>query len=150
MSEPRWLSAQQERAWRAYIGGSTRLAEQLDRDLRQQHAISMGEYEILVRLSDSDGNRLRMADLAHFVHHSPSRLTHTVARMEKAGLVVRTSCPEDRRGVFAEMTKAGNAKLVEAAPTHVAGVRTQLIDVVDPDDMVVIGRAFQAVLDEMG
>jgi DNA-binding MarR family transcriptional regulator len=65
--------------------------------------------------------------------------------MEREGLVRRASCPTDRRGVIAELTDAGFARLVESAPTHVAGVREHLVDVADPDDFAAVGRVFGAV-----
>src|SRR3954454_8517729 len=94
-----WLDASQQRSWRAFLVGTTLLMDRLDRDLRDKHQLSLPEYEILVRLSEADGNRMRMAVLADSVSHSRSRVTHTVNRMEKAGLVVRDSCVSDGRGV---------------------------------------------------
>jgi DNA-binding MarR family transcriptional regulator len=86
-----------------------------------------------------------MAELAESVHHSRSRLTHTIARMEAAGLVERLSCADDRRGVQARLTDDGYAQLVEVAPRHVAGVRDSLVDVVSADDFAALGRVFEAV-----
>src|SRR5665811_867711 len=95
----RWLDQDQQRSWRAYLVGTTLLTDRLDRDLRERHNLSMPEYEILVRLSEAEGRRMRMAVLAGSVSHSRSRVTHTVTRMEKAGLVKRSSCLSDGRGV---------------------------------------------------
>ena len=86
-SDVGWLDQHQQRSWRAFLVGTTLLMDRLDRDLREQHRISLPEYEILVRLSEADGNRLRMAMLADSVSHSRSRVTHTVSRMETAGLL---------------------------------------------------------------
>ncbi|MGW0229465.1 MarR family winged helix-turn-helix transcriptional regulator [Actinopolymorpha singaporensis] len=144
MGSTKWLSAEQQRAWRAYLLGSAQLMERIDRDLRAL-GLSMPEYEILVRLSESPGRTLRMAELAQSVHHSRSRLTHTIARMEAAGLVEREACPSDRRGVLARLTEEGYARLVETAPHHVAGVRDGLIDLVSEDDLATLGRVFAAV-----
>ncbi len=140
----RWLDASQQRDWRSFLLGSTRLFERLDRDLREQHALSLPEYEILVRLSESSDHRLRMAELASSVSHSRSRVTHTVARLEAAGLVGRTACATDGRGVVALLTESGYARLVEAAKTHVEGVRRYLVDPADPADLVAMGRVFRA------
>jgi DNA-binding MarR family transcriptional regulator len=145
----RWLSTEQQRAWRAFLLGSTLLMDRLDRDLREQHDLSLPEYEILVRLSESDDRALRMAELADSVKNSRSRITHTIARMERAGLVVRSQCPSDGRGVFAHLTDRGYATLVDAAPTHVESVRSALIDVVEPDALETIGRAFSAVAERL-
>lgn len=123
---------------------------QLDHDLSVKHGLSLPEYEILVRLSESPENRMRMSELADSLNHSRSRLTHTVARMESDGLVRRSSASEDRRGVFAELTEAGWERLKEAAPTHVAGVRSYLLDPVTPDDFAAVGRAFTAVAEALG
>jgi DNA-binding MarR family transcriptional regulator len=144
-----WLDQQQQRTWRAFLVGTTLLMDRLDRDLREQHRLSLPEYEILVRLSEAEGNRLRMAMLADSVSHSRSRVTHTVSRMESVGLVARDACLSDGRGVEAVLTEQGRAALANAAPTHVAGVRRFLVDLVDDDDFEAVGRVFDAVTDHL-
>jgi DNA-binding MarR family transcriptional regulator len=148
-TQTRWLSADQQQAWRAYLVGTTLLTERLDRDLREHHDLSLPEYEILVRLSEAPDRQLRMAVLADSLSHSRSRVTHTVARMEVEGLILRTSCPSDRRGVIAEMTDKGYEVLREAAHTHVAGVRQHLVDVADTADFAAVGRVFDSVADNL-
>ena len=81
--EVRWLDAAQQASWRAYVMGTELLQHQLDRELREEHDISFSEYEILVRLSEAENGRMRMAILADAMSHSRSRVTHTIARMEK-------------------------------------------------------------------
>lgn len=142
----RWLSDEQQRAWRSYLLGSLILNERLDADLRE-HDLDLAEYEILVTLSEAADRQLRMAELADAVHQSRSRLTHTVTRMEKRGLIERTTCPVDRRGVWANLTDAGLRLLEDAAPSHVECVRRNFVDAIDPADLPAIGRAFRAVLD---
>ena len=144
-----WLDADQQLTWRAYIVGTTLLMDRLDRDLRAQHDLSLPEYEVLVRLSECDGHRLRMASLADSLSHSRSRVTHTVTRMERAGLVERVSCTSDGRGVEALLTGRGYARLQEAAPTHVRGVREYLVDLASPGDFEAVGRLFNAVTDRL-
>lgn len=144
--EPRWLSEEEQRVWRAYLLGSARLAERLDADLRQ-FGLDLPEYEILVSLEEAPERRARMSELATAVHQSRSRLTHTIARMEAAGLVQRTSCPTDRRGVWAELTPAGLELLQTAAPSHVRAVRQHFVEAVGAADYRALGRAFAAVLD---
>ena len=144
-----WLDADQQRSWRAYLVGTTLLMERLDRDLRERHNLSLPEYEMLVRLSEAPGRRMRMAVLADSVSHSRSRVTHTIARLEKGSFVERVSCAEDRRGVEAVITDAGFAALEEAAPTHVAGVRAFLVDHADDQDFAAVGRVFNSVSDKL-
>ncbi|WP_205475019.1 MarR family winged helix-turn-helix transcriptional regulator [Nocardioides sp. SYSU D00038] len=144
----RWLDAEQQRSWRALVLGSTLLFDRLDDDLRREYDLSLVEYEILVRLSERDG-RMRMAQLADALAHSRSRVTHTITRMEKAGLVTRTSSPDDGRGIVAAMTDRGYALLQNVAPTHVEGVREYLVDLADEADFAALGRVMNAVADRL-
>jgi DNA-binding MarR family transcriptional regulator len=148
-SQTRWLTSEQQLAWRAYIVGTTLLNDTLDRELRQAHGLSLGEYEILVRLSESAGRTLRMAQIAESMQHSRSRVTHTVSRMEKAGLIERCAAEADRRGVEARMTEKGWALLVEAAPTHVNGVRKHFVDLASDEEFATMGRLMNAVADHL-
>jgi DNA-binding MarR family transcriptional regulator len=149
LSDVSWLDEEQQRSWRAFLVATTLLMDRLDRDLREQHRLSLPEYEILVRLSEADGHRLRMAALADSISHSRSRVTHTVTRMEGAGLVARDACLSDGRGVEAVLTDHGRETLEHAAPTHVAGVRRYLVDLVHDDDFEAVGRVFNAVTDRL-
>ncbi len=148
-TQTRWLDAGQQRTWRAYLVGTTLLMDRLDRELRERHDLSLPEYEILVRLSEAPGRRMRMAELAGAISHSRSRVTHTVARMEKDGLVVRSACESDGRGVEAVLTDEGLAHLEQASHTHVEGVRRLLVDLVSEEDFAAVGRVFDAVADKL-
>ncbi|HEX7738058.1 MAG TPA: MarR family transcriptional regulator, partial [Marmoricola sp.] len=128
---------------------TTMLLDRLDRELRQAHDLSLPEYEILVRLSESPDRTLRMAALADAMAYSRSRITHTVARLERAGLISRGEDPTDRRGVTAHLTDVGFDKLAAAAHTHVTGVREHLVDLASDADFAAIGRAFDAVTDHL-
>jgi DNA-binding MarR family transcriptional regulator len=145
-SETPWLTAPQQTWWRDYMVGTTALTEQLDRELRQTHGLSLHEYEILVRLSEAPGHAIRMAELAQSVSHSRSRITHTVSRLERGGHVRRGQCSEDGRGVSAVMTETGREALAAAAHTHVRGVHRLLIENASDDELEVIGRVFARVL----
>ena len=125
MSEPstRWLNQSQQRAWRAFLVGYTLLSDRLDDELREAFGIGINEYEVLVRLSESDGHRMRMSTLAEAMSFSRSRITHTITRMERTGLVDRCAASDDGRGIVAQLTEQGYATLVKAAPIHVTGVR---------------------------
>ena len=128
--------------------GTTLLFDRLDEDLRRDHDSSLVEYEILVRLSERDG-QMRMAALADALAHSRSRVTHTVTRMEKAGLVKRSRSDEDGRGIIAALTDKGHDLLVRAAPMHVQGVREHLVDLAADEDFVALGRVMDAVADHL-
>jgi DNA-binding MarR family transcriptional regulator len=146
---PRWLDADEQGSWRAFAVGVTLLMDRLDADLQREFDLSLTEYEILVRLSERPRRSMRMAQLADALAHSRSRVTHTVARMEKARLVDRASSPEDGRGIVCTLTDHGHDVLVEAAPVHVRGVREYLVDLADRDDFAAFGRVMNAVTDAL-
>lgn len=140
-----WLDEDQQRWWRAYRDGTARLLDVLGHELERDTGLSLGEYEVLVRLSEAPGRTLRMSELAGELAHSRSRLTHTIRRMEAAGLVGRTPCLEDARGVNCTMTEAGWQRIQDAAPSHVASVRAHLVDALDPDALRALGEAMEQV-----
>lgn len=133
------------RVWRSLVVVSSRLFEQLDADLRHEHDLSLADYEILSTLSEAPCRRLRMSELADRALVSRSRLTHHVSRMEAEGLVTREACPTDRRGAFAVLTDDGMARVEEAAPTHVAGVRRMFVDRLSGSDLPAVADALAGV-----
>ncbi|AQP44911.1 MarR family winged helix-turn-helix transcriptional regulator [Tessaracoccus flavus] len=147
MTEPQggWLSESQQKTWRSYLLAKTHIEQYLEGAL-EDYGLSLPEYELLVRLSESPEHTIRMGELAASVGHSRSRLTHTVKRMEQAGYVVRESCASDGRGVQARMTESGYDLLKRAAPAHVDSVRRVFVDAIAPDDYAALGRAMSSVL----
>ncbi|WP_136519108.1 MULTISPECIES: MarR family winged helix-turn-helix transcriptional regulator [Cellulomonas] len=145
----RWLSAEQQRHWRAWRDGAALLLDALGRELDAQSGLSLAEYEILVRLSEAPGRTLRMSELAGDLAHSRSRLTHTVARLERAGIVRREPAPGDARGVNCVMTDHGWDVLVAAAPGHVRSVRAHLVDRLSDAQLAALGEAMQVVVDHL-
>lgn len=139
------LTEAQMRAWRAFLGASTLVSARLNHELDEAAAISMYEYEILVRLFESEAGRVRMSQLADQVSYSRSRLTHTVGRLERAGYVLRSSCPNDRRGVYAHLTKAGYEFLAQTAPIHLDGVRRHLIDRFTPSELATLTELLEKI-----
>jgi DNA-binding MarR family transcriptional regulator len=127
----RWLTEREQRAWRAFVAVSSVVMAELDAELEAAHGMSLGEYAVLVELSEAPEQRLRMTDLAGRLHLSPSGLTRRFDRLARQDLVTREACPTDRRAVYAGLTPAGLQRLEDAAPDHVAGVRRLLIDRLD-------------------
>ncbi|MGF1663897.1 MAG: MarR family winged helix-turn-helix transcriptional regulator [Kineosporiaceae bacterium] len=146
----RWLDAEEQAAWRAYLEGSARLQDHVGRML-DAHGLSLAEYEILVRLSEAAEScaeglgQVRMSELASAVVHSRSRLTHTVTRMEAGGLVQRVADPADGRGVLCRMTPAGRDLLVATAPHHVTSVREGFLDALTREEFLALGAAMAKV-----
>src|SRR6201995_2942080 len=120
-SEPRWLSAEEQQAWRATVHMSQLLMRQLDRDL-EVHGLNSHDYEILVVLSEAPDSRLRMTELADATSQSRSRLSHQISRMENRGLVRRGTCEGDKRGMFAVLTDEGVAVMERGGAAAVGHV----------------------------
>ena len=118
-SRTRWLSAEEQSAWRAFLAASQTLFSAVEAQLQRESGIPHGYYEILVNLSEAPDRSLRMSQLAEASTSSKSRLSHAVARLEERGWVERLDCPTDRRGQVARLTDAGFAALEAAAPAHV-------------------------------
>lgn len=153
MAEPRWLSEEEQRTWRAFLFSTKLLHATFERDLRQNAGIPHNYYEILVRLSEAPDHTMRMSELAASSNAPRSRLSHAVARLEEAGWVKREVLASDRRGALAVLTDKGYAALEAAAPAHVESVRTHLFDQLTPaqlDQLRDISEAILAHLSSIG
>lgn len=140
-----WLDPDEQLAWRAVVEFCGRVIDGMDADVAQ-FGLTGADYEVLVHLSEAADSGLRMSELAHRVLVSRSRLTYRVDRLEERGLVVRENCETDRRGFIARLTDDGRQLLHEVAPHHVAGVRARLVDRLDHDEFLVLGRLAAKVL----
>ncbi|HEX2772440.1 MAG TPA: MarR family transcriptional regulator [Micromonosporaceae bacterium] len=136
------LDAARMACWRAFIESSQRLLLQLEEDLRSTSELSLADYHVLVLLSEADRQRLRMGELASRLVFSPSRLTYQISSMQRRGLVIRESCPEDRRGSQAVLTATGLLALQQAAPAHLESVRRHLMDDLDDAEVACLTRVF--------
>jgi DNA-binding MarR family transcriptional regulator len=110
----------------------------------------MGDYEVLVRLSEAEDQRMRMCDLATALQLSPSGLTRRLDGLVSAGLVERVANPADRRVMFAALTEKGSDKLAEAAPDHVASVRNRFLRGLTRDQIRELGTIFETVRANLG
>jgi DNA-binding MarR family transcriptional regulator len=141
----RWLTADEQRAWLAWLGASELLMASLDAQLQRDAGFPHAYYAILAQLSAAPGRTLRMSDLAGVVNASPSRLSHSVGKLEERGWVARRPCPTDRRSTLATLTAAGFAVLREHAPGHVAAVRKGLFDVLTAEQVSQLEQICSAV-----
>ena len=115
-----WLSAPEQRAWRAFLGLHRELNARLNRQLQADSGLSLSDYEVLVVLSESDEGRMRPFELCDFLQWEQSRLSHHIRRMESRGLVSREGCTGDGRGAFVVLSDAGRKAIEAAAPSHAA------------------------------
>lgn len=150
MGLTRWLSAEQEQAWRHYRRMRTLLDLQTTRDLKHDSDLSEPDYDVLSTLSESPDGSWRARDLAARLLWSTSRLAHQVGRMEQRGLVARRGVDEDGRGAVVELTEHGRAVLRAAAPPHVESVRRNLVDLLSPAEIKTLDRIARKIIDHLG
>jgi DNA-binding MarR family transcriptional regulator len=149
VGEPRWLSDREQRAWRGYRRMRTLLDLQLGRDLMRESGLSEADYDVLSGLSETEGHRLRLGELAAQMLWSKSRLSHHITRMQQRGLVRREECSDDGRGSMIVLTEAGWRGIVEAAPGHVESVRRHLIDLLTEDEIEAVAALTGRVVERL-
>jgi DNA-binding MarR family transcriptional regulator len=141
-----WLDADEMRAWRAYVETVVELNAALEADLAV-HGLTLGDYQVLVFLSEAEERAMRMCDLAVRLQLSPSGLTRRLDGLVRSGLVERRPSETDRRVMLAVLTPKGIAAMKAAAPTHVESVRARIFDQIDRGDIAAIERVFTAIHD---
>lgn len=151
MTEPRWLNADERRAWLALLSINTMLPAVLDTQLHTAGKLSLFDYNVMAMLSEAEGRFLPMSQLAARTSSSLSRLSHVVTKLEKRGWMERRPHPGDARVTTAHLSDAGMATLVALAPAHVEAVRTKFLDALtarDVSDLARIGEKIVARLDD--
>jgi DNA-binding MarR family transcriptional regulator len=143
-SPDRPLSQQEMLAWRTFVETVPDLMLAITADLAA-HDITLGDYQVLVFLSEAEARSMRMVDLSAALHLTPSGLTRRLDGLTRDGYVTRVPSREDRRVMMAVLTDRGFAKLVEAYPTHLASVRRRIFDRCRTADISALGRAFSSI-----
>ena len=139
-----WLTDAEQEAWRTFITTVHDLMAALEADLAP-HGLTMGDYEVLVWLSEAEEQRMRMCDLAAALQLSPSGLTRRLDGMVRQGWVECASCDSDRRVAWAHLTPTGLEKMRATAPAHVASVRRHLLAPIGAKGVGQLGDLFARV-----
>ena len=146
MADPRWLTADERATWLRFAALLQLLPAALDTQLNRDEQLTHFEYFCLAMLSEAPDRTLRMTELAARTNATLPRLSRVISGLESAGLVDRVPCPGDGRATNAVLTEAGWAKIVQAAPGHVATVREFVIDALTPAQLAQLGRASERML----
>lgn len=141
-----WLSPNEMLAWRNYIETHADLNAALERDLAD-HGLTLGDYQVLVYLSEADDRSMRMCDLAERLQLSPSGLTRRLDGLVESGFVDREPSTEDRRVMLAHLNAVGSDLLRRTAPHHVASVRRHVFDHLDAEQVDAMASIFGAISD---
>ena len=147
MTQPRWLSDEQQQAWRRFVQVLIKMPAALEAQLQRDAGLTHMGYLVLITLSERDDRRLAMSRLAKLASASLSRLSHVVARLEAQGWVRRERDPDDGRVQIAVLTDAGYAKVVDSAPGHAEAVQQLLFDRLTPAQMRQLARLADALLE---
>lgn len=145
MEDVRWLDDTEQQAWRGLVSGMAALERRLERELTDGFDLTMDDYAILVLLSESPGHRLRMSHVSDAALVPKPQVTYRISRLEKRGIVRRTPCEDDARGMWAELTDEGFALLHRAAQLHVTNVRELVLDQMSRADFLALGAAMRSV-----
>lgn len=127
-------------AWRVFLRAHARVTRVLDAELTAECDLPLGEYEVLLHLSQAPGMTLRMTDLAERVVLSRSGLTRLADRLEREGLIRRESCPADARGTNAVLTGKGRLRLLKAGSVHLRGVREHVTSLLSDEELATLGE----------
>jgi DNA-binding MarR family transcriptional regulator len=110
-------------AWVGLLRAYAALTRRFSAELLSVHGLTLNDYEVLLHLARAPDRRLRRIDLAESILLTASGITRLLEGLERAGYVTRAACASDARVIYAVLTEAGYAKLRDAAPTHVRGIR---------------------------
>jgi DNA-binding MarR family transcriptional regulator len=135
-----WLTPAEAVPWIYLSGALGVLPTAVEAQLKKDSNLNAFEYAVLAALSSRPGRCMQMYSLAQLSVGSPSRLSHAISRLEKAGWVQRRSCPGSTRAVEAVLTDAGMEKLATAAPGHVREIRRLVFEVLSPAEIDQLGR----------
>ena len=146
MAEPtRGLSRSELRTWRRFTSGVVALLQVLDRDLRDDIGVSLDDFGVLRPLWASPESVVPMSVLADQLAFSPSRLSHTVRRLEDKGWVRREPSSEDKRVKLVRLTSSGEALFADAWPRHAQLIRELFLSQLDDHERNVTEETFAKV-----
>lgn len=145
----RWLTEDEQRAWRGLLRMTAQLSARMNRELQDRCGLSLADYDVLVVLSEAPEGRLRVFEVTDALAWEQSRVSHQLARMQRRGLVGRQECPTDGRGAFVVLTETGRAAIEQAAPAHVDTVRQLVFDGLGPDGLAALTALTAQVLDRL-
>ena len=145
----RWLTDEEQQAWRGLLRMTSQLNARANRQLLQEYRISLADYEVLVALSEAPEGQLRVFEVADALAWEQSRVSHQLARMQRRGLITREGCATDARGAFAVLTADGRAAIERAAPAHVEQVRQLVFDELSHEQVSALTEITTRVLDRL-
>jgi DNA-binding MarR family transcriptional regulator len=125
-------------AWTSFVLSYNQMTKVLEREMADGAGLTLSQYDVLLRLSEVPGGRMRMTDLAQAIVYSSGGLTRLFERMCRTGLTRRENSADDRRVVYAVLTDEGRARLRAASRVHLEGVRRHFAHHLDEREVDVV------------
>lgn len=138
-----------EGAWRTYWVTTARLMTRLESTLKSELDLHLGDYNLMLLLTESETGCMRMGELAEAMVFSPSRLTYQVKILENRGLVRRERSDTDARSWIASLTKEGRRTFRKAAVLHVRDIETFFTAKISDEEAQIIDTVFSRVQDQL-
>jgi len=145
-TEPDWLNAREDRAWRAFLHARDQLNAYLNQHLLQDSGLSGADYEILAVLSEHPTGHMPAQELGALVRWEKSRLSHQIRRMQDRGLVAREPNPADGRSALICLLTAGRRAIQDAAPQHVHNVHEHFTGLFTPAELDTLAALNERIL----
>jgi len=142
-------STEQLRVWREYIETAEAIRSRLASMMQRESALSLGDYQVLLALSEAEGKRLRSSELAARIDWDRSRLSHHLGRMERRGLIGREECIEDSRGADVVLTGAGAQAFRTGSIPHLQAVHDTFIAALTPKQLAQLDGVTAALRDHL-
>jgi len=120
------------------VEAETAVVRVLDEELRREVGMPLSTYETLIRLGRSPDRQLRQVELSRQLSLTTGGVTRLIDRLETAGLVRRTSCPDDRRASYAQLTETGLEALRRATEVHLQSLQRHLVDPLGADGLAAL------------
>ncbi|WP_283136336.1 MarR family winged helix-turn-helix transcriptional regulator [Rhizohabitans arisaemae] len=141
------LDPDELRAWRNFLEGGRLISVLLDRRLKQEAGITHADYGVLVEIAAA--GRLRMAELAHQVWFSRSRLAHLIDRLVRLGLVVREEDPVRGKTTYAVLTEKGERAVAVGRSVVVGTLRVDFLAHLPTEGVSVLGPGLDRAVEHL-
>jgi DNA-binding MarR family transcriptional regulator len=137
---------QQTPLWQSFLAVHRRIVEQLADEMLAEHQLPLEWFDVLVHLADLPGMTARQKELRDRMLLSESGVSRMLVRMEKAGVIIRSTADDDRRGVEITVTEAGRAALLAAIDSHLHQVASMFTDRLTATDRAALSRVLPKLL----
>lgn len=111
--------------WLTYTREQKVLADKLEKDLLHLFGLSEKAFYVLLFLDENEHKKMRLNLLQEKVGLSQSAMSRLISRMEDkhCGVIERSICLDDKRGIYLKLTDYGKEKLEKAKPVVITHIK---------------------------